>query len=410
MPLLEVVLKVPEAIASGLASGVLERVGGVVRHADSKQIVMWLREGGQIAGNSDLAGGFLRPLLNASSGGLLSATSSVANAAITARSHHLIMQQLNGISRMLGVVGGIGVVNIAVSAVSLGLLLRRLNEIEGKIEAIHLEVQRDRDVNLRAGLDAAQDAAAAGDERNRRLHAMRAVDRLRDAHVLVVDDLNQQLTHGDERQLAAELSQAMQLDMIRIRCYMDIEDIANARRNLKAALKVYREAAKQSISMLLGTERAVYFHPAVCDDDLWRFVAILQWQREARIAPDSVLVEALLASRHDFWNPEAAPDSDEPDRLAFLHNLIPQHDPEPAREEPKHILALALSEGLIENFERLQGLLVEIDAIERLGINFSVWESQQQAALAKAGVDLESHDDYVGLVDEDELRRLTLAA
>ena len=49
MPQIEVMLEVAPQIALGLASGRLERVGGVVREAGSKQIVMWLREGGQIA-------------------------------------------------------------------------------------------------------------------------------------------------------------------------------------------------------------------------------------------------------------------------------------------------------------------------------------------------------------------------
>ena len=61
---LEVVFDVPPAIVRGLATGALERVGGVIRETGSKQVVMWLREGAKIADNSNLAGGVLKSLLN----------------------------------------------------------------------------------------------------------------------------------------------------------------------------------------------------------------------------------------------------------------------------------------------------------------------------------------------------------
>ena len=37
--------EVPDEIAQGLANRTLERVGGIIRFADSKQIVDWLRDG-----------------------------------------------------------------------------------------------------------------------------------------------------------------------------------------------------------------------------------------------------------------------------------------------------------------------------------------------------------------------------
>jgi hypothetical protein len=43
---LNVVFDVPALVAQGLLNGSLERVGGVVRDSSSKQVVMWLQEGG----------------------------------------------------------------------------------------------------------------------------------------------------------------------------------------------------------------------------------------------------------------------------------------------------------------------------------------------------------------------------
>ena len=43
---LNVVFDVPPQVTQGLLNGTLERVGGVVRDSSSKQVVMWLQEGG----------------------------------------------------------------------------------------------------------------------------------------------------------------------------------------------------------------------------------------------------------------------------------------------------------------------------------------------------------------------------
>ena len=408
--LIEVALEIPAKIVAGLASGQLERVGGVVRDASSKQIVMWLREGGQIASNPNLASGFLSPLLNASSGGLLSAATGVANMAVTARSHHLIMQQLNGISRMLGVVGGIGVVNIAVSVVSMGAIMSRLSAIQKQIEWISAELDRDRDAKLQAGLEAAKDASVAVSSHNRLLHAKQAIARLREARLQALDDLNKRLASGASPQLAEQLAKAMQVDLVFVRCYMEIDDIANAKRHLVDAVKTYRQMTVQCISMLLGLERAIYFHPSVSDEDLWRLVAVLQWQSNRETTPEAVMVEALLANRHDFWNQDLLPEQGEPDRLQFVQNLLSRGSAESAEGSAKHLDALEQADSLIESHDRLHGLLIEIEAIERLGVSNSEWEARQRIALAGANIQLDEHEDYVALVDQEALRRLKTAA
>ena len=43
---LNVVFDLPAALANGLQNGAYERVGGVIRDSNSKQVVAWLREGG----------------------------------------------------------------------------------------------------------------------------------------------------------------------------------------------------------------------------------------------------------------------------------------------------------------------------------------------------------------------------
>lgn len=46
--LIDVTFLVPEGIKTGLAKGVYERVGGVIRKTGSKEVVFWLKEGGTV--------------------------------------------------------------------------------------------------------------------------------------------------------------------------------------------------------------------------------------------------------------------------------------------------------------------------------------------------------------------------
>ena len=119
------------------------------------------------------------------------------------------------------------------------------------------------------------------------------------------------------------------------------------------------------------------------------------------------MIEAILANRHDFWNQDLLPEQGEPDRLQFIHDLLSRgSEKDPAR----HVEALDQADALIESHGRLHGLLIEIEAIERLGVSNSEWEASQKTALANANIQLDEHKDYVALVDQEALRRLRTAA
>lgn len=128
MPPIEVLLEVPPVIAKGLADGTLERVGGVIREVGSKQIVVWLREGG----NLDVVRG-----LGTATGGLGSVATGILNTAVSADSHHLIMQALAQQGIMLGTMG---MLNIAISGCTLYILNRRINRLGEQIEKLHHRV------------------------------------------------------------------------------------------------------------------------------------------------------------------------------------------------------------------------------------------------------------------------------
>lgn len=80
---------IPESIRAGLSSGIYERIGGVIRYSDSKQVVAWLREGGQ----QNLVGTLpVNPLLG---------TASLLNLGVSTISFAVIVNRLNQIQQSL---------------------------------------------------------------------------------------------------------------------------------------------------------------------------------------------------------------------------------------------------------------------------------------------------------------------
>ncbi|MDE2857350.1 MAG: hypothetical protein OXN94_05835 [Chloroflexota bacterium] len=403
---IEVALEVPLRIAQGLASGQLERVGGVVRDVGSKQVVMWLREGARITDNSNLTSGVLRSLLDVGSGSLTGVAFGALDTVVAANRHYQIMQQFSALTNLVGVVGGIGVVNIAVSAVSMAVILKRFSDIERQLEGLYKELQSNQNAYLQAGLDAAQDAATAaeaGDIENKRSYALQAIDRLRQAHGPLLDKVRDLELTGDNDLLLAHLSQAMQVDAVHIRCYLENNDLPNAKRHLCQALGVYREMTRTAVHRLLGSSRAIYFHPTVSDEDLWRYVGIRKWLSDRDVELSFLLQEILLADRHDFWNPDIVKDIDaSAKRLSIRQRLSPKNSSS-FESLPPHLLALAKADVLIENYRRLEGIEAEVEAIERLRVSVPEWESHIAERLADKDVVVAEHDDYVLLVDKDWL-------
>ena len=403
MPQLEVMLEVPLQISQGLASGQLERVGGVVREVGSKQVVAWLREGGQIADNTDLAGGVLRTVLNVSTGGAASTATGLLSTAVTARSHFLIMQQMRGLATMARLNLGMGLINLTVASVSLVKLVQRLRELEDRITGLYGEFERDREANLRAGLAASEDAArsaAAGDGDNERIYARQALNRLRAAAALIGDKLKDIRTGGDLDLFASHLTRAMQVDAVMIRCYLDNADSANASQYVADALNRYRIAINEVVHYMLGDQRALYFHETISEDDFWRYIRILHWLGGENRELDRVLIDAVFSDRKNFWNQEIVEPLSAVKRPRFVPDLLQAGVPAAEVQRPRHLWALAVSETLIENYRRLQGIEAEIKAIERLQLTPAAWRTIEKEALAMAELNLAEHDDYVFLVDK----------
>ncbi|MDE2749846.1 MAG: hypothetical protein OXI34_12880 [Chloroflexota bacterium] len=390
MPQIEVLFEVPLKIAWGLARDQLELNGGVVVDKTSKQVVAWLKEGAKIVDNSNLANGVLKNLLDANSGGLVSLATGAINTAVTARSHFLIMQQLHGLTTLVGIVGGIGLLNLATSAISAGLILKRMNDLEKAVHDLGVEIAKQfaavREIKLQSAINAANLAFNMDGQANKDFQANSAIIKLFEARQHIWLEINTLKGSSRESQnnelMQKNMEQAMRLDMLYSRCLMMLENNSLARTHLEGTLTDYRETSRCLVHRHLGTHRAAYFHNSILESDLLRYIAIERWLRSD---PDRLL-EILLANRRDFWNTDVA------DGKGIK---------KPGKD--RYVDALTQCELLIENYGRFEGFLAEIRAVERLGISYSDWEKQQEEALAKAEINLAEHDDYVLLVDQEWL-------
>ncbi|MCY4145305.1 MAG: hypothetical protein OXE95_10475 [Chloroflexi bacterium] len=394
MPQVEVMLDVPLPIEQGLATGQLERVGGVVREAGSKRVVGWLREGGQVAGNVDLASGALKNLLNASAGDGASGTAGLVDAA----SNFLMTQQMQSLTSLLQFNTGLGMMNLTVTTISLVYLRRRMAEIEDKIDGLYDEFEHDREANLQAGLESAEDAATAGvagDKANQREYARQAVDRFREARKPMRDKLDELLWRGSIDTLVAQIVRAIEIDAVMVRCYLDNADIANAKRHLADALAKYRHTIRELIQRHLHEQRSLYFHKSVSKEDFLRYIAVRKWLADYDKSLGQLLLEAIFTDRENFWDPERIESIDPASSATNFLSRLTSRDDENAAGEPRHLWALEQFDLLIENFNQLRGIDLELKAIERLGISTDAWRAMQEDALEKAEINLAEHDDYV---------------
>ena len=385
MSSIEVLLEVPPAIAQGLANGTLERVGGVIREVGSKQIVVWLREGGKIASNPNILTGLVQ-----ATGGVGSVATGILNTVVSAHSHDLIKKEIARQGIMLGTMG---ILNIAISGCNLLMMIHRFQALKKQIndiyESIVEEFNRDRQVRLASTLNQVRDMLEAKGDSYKQ-DSPRLTHELDNAREDILWDVDNLHKNSQLQMIQDYLLLAMQVDIFRIRCFLETNEVELARTRLKERLKDYRKRTHEFVHKLLGVYRARYFHTSVEPDDLQRYIRIEGWLRRK----DDVLMDVIEKSRKDFWNQDA------------IQDIIPGRSlPGRPSEKPiHHLTALAQAALLIENFQRLEGFEDELAAIERLGLK--EWEAREREAITdKADFNIDKHDDYVLLVDKDRLAK-----
>ena len=393
MPSIEVLLEVPPKIEEGLADGTLERIGGVIRHSKNGQIVAHLREGGQISSNPQLTQGLMGGLLGHA--GMSSATI-----------RHIILRTT--------------VLNTAVAGFTLLMMVNRIRgyfekqfkDLEKQIKGISAEFDQDRWNKLASALESIRDVAEAESD-SYKLDVPKLNRELNEGRKHILHDVDAVL-HKDsldpeQGQNAQDyLLEAMHVDTMRIRCYLEIDEHQMARDRLKDVLEEHKKRTQTFVLKWLGAHPARYFHELVDIEDLKRYIRIEGWLNHGK---DDVLMDVIKKCRGDFWNQDANPAVHQ-SRLQRGINRINSIPPfnklrQQSKELPRHLRALEQSELLIENYKRLYMCERELDAIERLG-GLEEWKVREREALTdKADFNIDKHDDYVLLVDTDMLKRLS---
>ena len=353
-------LSMPAVIEQGLASGRMERVGGVIRYADSKQIVAWLRESSKaVSVADDLL--FSRVLLS---------TGTTATTAMT----------------LAGLV--LPVVNIALAGYALLEIARHIREQHERMAAIHQQIaaefNRDRQVEMLSALDSAQNILTAERDDYKTSAAGYVTDRLiasRSQLFIDIDGLfNAQMTPEQAQQLVNYHILAMQVTVMVVRCWLEIGELELACEWLRNSLRGHQQRVYAFVrEHVLGEYPALYFHESVSDENFERYLNIERWLRGRR----DVLSAVVKENRKDFWKDEA---------ISPLFNsvLVVRTG---LQEVPYYHHALPQAEVLIENYQRLAGFKLEL---ESMAMPFAEWEALHAA-------EQEAHLGYLMLVATDLL-------
>jgi hypothetical protein len=361
---LSVLFSVPSAFEMGLATGELQRVGGVIVDTSSKQIVAWLREGAIIG--------------------------DVANEGTSA-----LFSTMSQFSRIAPVI------NLGMMVAGFVHINNRLNQLSQDIErlgaTILAEFSRDRDTQFKVALEAVHDVFE-GDE-TIRANAMRsAVDGLREARenflkdfesVLLVDITPQKLELAQYT-----LSYAIYAETTRIRCYVANNQHDLARKKMKDSLPIFHEAIRKFVKVCMGQHPALFLHKDFNNDYVKRFFRVQAWlsmNTDEWGATDMTMLDILHHIRQDFWNNDLISDK--------FGNIFQQivNQPTISWKERVHRLASQLNgaEAMIENYHRLQGFDLELRAQRLVSLE-----------------DLASEDEFARhsmalIVDNEFLQQLT---
>lgn len=219
---INVVFDVPALVAQGLMNGSLERVGGVVRDSSSKQVVMWLQEGGSQASKV-----LAQPPLAGGANALAAASPLLATA------------------------------NLGVSVAGFAVVLQQLNRISEQIKAVEAKVDRANHklddgwlAKLKAGINACQNAVELQNPSLRIQMAGDAINLLHEARHY----FNQQAIRSAGKAEAASadyVGLAFVALAAEVQAHLQLDEGEKAARTLRQGLDDLRPALTQLMNAVL---------------------------------------------------------------------------------------------------------------------------------------------------------------
>jgi len=330
---IEVLLEIPEKIQISLMDGSYQRLGGIVRESNSKQIVAWLREGNALSDSS-------------------------------------LIQSIAPVGRALTALSGTGMLlNLALTSASLVTTMKRLERLSANVSSLgkelHGEFKRDRDINFKAALQRARDALEASSAVNRTQSAHQVIQGLYEARENFYQDFHQALEQDFVLLAQHYLTRSMYATVSLTRCYLEIDEIDLARKRLIEELKLIKDSVREVIKKWLGDHPSIYFYKDIPQADAYRFVCLIEWVEERLIL--EIVVEEL---RTDFWNEDVI--KDYKNRIL---NRFPGRNSAKVSDRFKNLTeALTYSEAMLENYERLCGFEIELRSLRLTNQSFAEWQ------------------------------------
>ncbi|MCS7029902.1 MAG: hypothetical protein NZL92_00015 [Gloeomargarita sp. SKYG116] len=338
---LHIAVEAPAYVLIGLASGELERIGGVIRNAQTKQVVMWLRDAG--------------------------ATPAQA---------------------FLGMTTAASWLNLGVAAVGFALVIEKLNKLEKALQSLQQITKEISDkidlsfyANFRAAVDLAQNAFRMQQTHNRRTSAMTAINRFLEAQHIYSNLARQQLPYKTKA-IATYLHTLYLAYVVEARCYLELEELDTARQRLEAGYRELNQLLRQYVDILLTDRPVIYLHPKLSPQvDLTRLTHIFRWKHQNYRLTENEVFELLrrtwlLNENYDihvgYWIdnlPPAVISQTEIDRNLF--GVTPA-----GREKVFQRLAETVNhiESLLETDQRFLGYQLEVQALQQQGVSFRAFQ------------------------------------
>jgi len=219
---INVIFDIPAQVANGLLNGTLERVGGVVRDSSTKQVVMWLQEGG-----SGVSKALAQPPL-AGLGGIAQANPllSAANLGVSVVGFALVLQQLNRISE-------------------------QIKSVEAKVDRINHKLDDGWLAKLKAGINSCQNGVSVqNDPSLRKKRVDDAINLIEEARHYFNHQAVRSASQG-ESLCADYLGLAFVALSAEVQAHLHLDEREEAARTLRQGLEELRPGLTQMMNTVL---------------------------------------------------------------------------------------------------------------------------------------------------------------
>lgn len=318
-------LDVPQFIVEGLGNGSMFRTGGVIQNSANGQIIAWLRENGASVG-------IPAPLLQSQSGAA------------------------GVFGNVMGIVGGVTLLNLAISGAAIVLLNKRL---EKALDEIVREFWRDRMAKHDAALRQFFNAVHVTRAENRQQLLLESLTGLTETEMTVVSRIKELQRRGlfakamTERQMReAYYFHLMCMNVYKMiaLCFFELGELEMACASLEEAVERHERNVRDFVS-------------------------------RSKV-PDSIsqnLIRELEGNNHSL-------------KQISDFSLMQRDFDNFSSSDHGSTVAISLVYGIVESFDRLRGMSMALAALD---ITYFDWERFEAA----------KHDGYLTFIDMDRVSR-----